>query len=251
MLLPKDLNKDIEWLLKEKYKEKLTSKAEKDIEKLKKGEPVDYLIGFVDFLGCQIDLSLKPLIPRLETEFWVEKVIEEINKEEELVCLDIFSGSGCIGIAILKNCPNCQKMYFSENGKKELEQIKINLKLNKIKKERYEIVKSNVFRSIKDKFNYILANPPYIGLENKNKIEKSVYNFEPHKALFGGKDGLFFIKEFLENAKQYLTEKGKIYMEFDYLRKKKIELLLKKINYLNYSFFKDQNGKYRYVKIRK
>lgn len=245
--MDKFLGKEVNWLLKEKYSGKLSPALYKDIKRLKRGEPLDYVIGFTYFLGYRVDLSQKPLIPRPETEYWVEEAIEELRiKNGELRILDIFAGSGCIGIAILKHIKNA-KVNFAEKDKRFLKQIEINLKLNHIDKKRYYLIQSDVFNNIKGKYDYIFANPPYISKKKLNKVQKSVLKFEPKSTIFGGKNGLFYIKRFLKNAKNYLKKDGEIYMELDSYQKGKIAKILKKFNYKNYQFHKDQYGKWRYL----
>jgi release factor glutamine methyltransferase len=241
------MNKEVSWLLREKYNGKATADFYKDTKKLEQGELLDYVIGFTEFLGCKINLSKKPLIPRSETEFWVKAVIEEIKKEKgKKRALDIFSGSGCIGVALLKNVPEllCD---IAEKDRELLKQIRINLKINKIKANRYKVIQSDVFKNIKGKYDFILSNPPYIAKTRKNKIQRSVLKYEPHKALFGGEDGLFYIKKFLNGAREHLNDGGKIYMEFDYVQKKEIGKLIKRYGYSNHEFYKDQYGKWRWV----
>ncbi len=252
------LEKEISWLLKEKYNNKLTKKAKKDIKRLKQNEPLAYLIGFIDFLNCKIDLKKRPLIPRPETEYWTEKIISDIkkNKKRDIRCLDIFAGSGCIGIAILKNVKRA-KIDFVEINKKFIEQIRTNLNINNISKERYRIIQSDIFKSVDVGhlhnedfgYDYILANPPYIPEKAKKLIQESVIKYEPLKALFAGKDELFYIKQFLKKAKNYLKKNGKIYMEFGCGQKKDIEILLKNFKYKKYSFHKDQYNKWRWIEV--
>jgi release factor glutamine methyltransferase len=250
--MKRNIEKEIGWLLKEKYDNKPTKSFNKDVKRLEAGEPVDYVIGFTEFLGCKIDLSKKTLIPRPDTEFWVEKVIEEIKKLEKknIKCLDIFSGSGCIGTAILKNTKSllCD---FSDKDKKAIAQIKINCKLNKINPKRYQIIQSDIFNNIsaKNKYDYIFANPPYVAVKRKSKVQKSVLKYEPKVALFSGSDGLNVIRKFLKLAKEYLNKDGKIFMEFGSEQKKEIEKLIKKYKYSKCKFYRDQYDKWRWVVV--
>jgi len=257
-----NFNQEVAWLLNEKYGWQLTDKAKKDITRLEKGEPIDYVIGYKNFCGCKIDLRYKPLIPRDETERWIKKAIENLQSPgvckftdpRALYFLDMFAGSGCCGIAVLKNIPNSH-CDFVDIDDSCLKQIRLNLKINGIDKKRYRVIKSNVFGSLltpsvnSERYDVILANPPYISLAEKRKVQKSVLNFEPQKALFAKNSGLYFIEEFLREAKDFLAKNGVIYLEFGYNQKKDVEKLLKKFDYKNFEFSKDQFGKWRSVKV--
>lgn len=214
--------------------------------------PIDFKKGYKKFLNCKIDLKKRIFIPRVETEFWVKKTIKKIKKSKQKIkkikILDIFAGSGCIGISILKNLKN-SFVDFVDIDKKAIEQIKINLNLNKIPKNRYKIYKSDLFEKIKEKYNFIFANPPYVAKERIFEVQKSVKDYEPKISWYGGKEGLKYIKKFLKEAKKYLKKGGEIYLEFDPLQKQKIEMILIKENYKKFKFFKDQFKKWRYLKI--
>ncbi len=240
---------EIRWLLEEKYKGQLTSEAKKDIGKLKKGVPLDYLIGNKPFLNTIIDLRFHPLIPRPETEFWTEKLIQEIKKypPQKTSTLDIFAGSGCIGIALLKNIP-WLTVDFGEKSKKFIQQIKINLQLNHIAPARYHLIQSNIFQNIKKKYGIIVANPPYLSQGRKNLIQKEVLKFEPLSALFAQENGLFFIRQFINQVRHYLLPKGFFYLEFDSWQKEPIQKMLIRAGFAHSKFYYDQYHQWRYVR---
>jgi release factor glutamine methyltransferase len=208
------------------------------------------------FLNCKIDLSKEVFIPRPETEFWTKKAIKEIQnyltlyRPNKLKILDIFAGSGCIGIAILKNIRKSH-VDFVDIDKKAIEQIKINLRLNKISQKRYRIIKSDVFERIKGRYNFIFANPPYVAKERLNEVQESVKKLEPKISWYGGRGGLKYIKRFLKGAKNHLKENGIIFMEIDPLQREEVEEILKKEGYKKFKFYKDQFKKNRWVKILK
>ncbi|HOK35076.1 MAG TPA: HemK/PrmC family methyltransferase [Candidatus Pacearchaeota archaeon] len=204
----------------------------------------------INFLNCKIDISAKVFFPRPETEFWVGKAIKEIKNQklgnENLHILDIFAGSGCIGIAILKNIENTI-VDFADISKEALEEIKTNLQVNKIQKNRYRILKSNIFEKLeKNKYNFIFANPPYVALNRIKEVDENVLEKEPHLALFAGKDGLKIIKVFLKEAKEYLDSQGRIFLEFDPLQVEELKKILRKEKY-KFSLRKDQFGKIRWL----
>lgn len=208
--------------------------------------PEEYIKGYKYFLGIKIDLSLRPLIPRDETEYWVSSILKEIKKGAK--CLDLFSGSGCIGVSVLKNIED-SCVDFGEIEDKFIEQIKINL--NGFNKNRYRIIKTDIFLNIKNKYDYILANPPYVAEERIKEVGEDVLEFEPHVALFSGKKGMNAIIELINKGFNYLNENGLLVVEHDESQKEAIEELILKNKYSRFEFCKDQFDHYRFVKIYK
>jgi release factor glutamine methyltransferase len=238
--------------------------------------PIEYKKGFTKFLNCKIDLRNRIFIPRIETEYWVGSVIKELKIENcklKINVLDIFAGSGCIGISILKNVKN-SLVDFADKDIKAIEQIRINLKLNKIPKSRYKIYRSNLFEKLKGKkYDIIFANPPYVAKERIKDVQLSVLKYEPKTSFLAGKKGLLYIRKFLKEAKRFVKPGGIIYLEFDPEQKNDILNILKKENYKNShpviqlpvcsaqkrrrrwkliygaQFFKDQFKKWRFAKV--
>jgi len=217
--------------------------------------PLEYSRGIIDFLNCKIDLRNRVFIPRIETEFWVKKAVGEIKRQETKnrgrKVLDIFAGSGCIGISVLKNVKN-SLVDFVDIDERAIEQIKINLELNKIPEDRYKIYRSDLFKRLKGKtYDYIFANPPYVAKERLKEVQPSVLKYEPKRAILAGKRGLIYIKRFLKEAKKFLNPSGTIYLEIDPQQKGDIKKILKKEKYNTFKFFEDQFKKCRFLKVRK
>ena len=245
-------SKEFEWLLKEKYNGIQTPEFVLDTIRIEQGEPIDYVIGFSKFFGTHIDLEYKPLIPRTETEYWVEKAIQQIkNKfsDSEIYVLDMFAGSGCIGIAVLKHVPNAH-VDFVDIDETTAQQIKKNLKLNNISQNRYRIFTSNIFESIDTEATYdaVFANPPYID-KSRNMTDDSVMMYEPHVALFAENKGIQIIEKFITEIKSFLKPTSIIFLEHDDDQVERIQTLLAAQGYCNYYFHVDQFGLPRWVEI--
>ncbi|MBL1433995.1 peptide chain release factor N(5)-glutamine methyltransferase [Candidatus Wolfebacteria bacterium] len=197
-------------LLREKYKGTITPAFEKDVERLDSGEPLAYVIGHIPFLDTNIYLDSKPLIPRVESEFWLEQALAETDEKPKRV-LDIFAGSGALGVAWAKKRPQ-DDITFAELDELHLKTIQKNIDENNITNN-IKIIQSDVFKDVTGTFDIILANPPYIPKDRD--LPKGVIAFEPLIALFAGEDGLIFIKELVKDLKKYLSPGGVLYMEHD------------------------------------
>lgn len=247
--------RDLYFLLRDKYGlnidmddlSELPKNIQKDIELISKGVPLSYVIGFVEFLGSKIDLRFKPLIPRSETEFWVDSVFSRYELKGTI--LDIFCGSGCIGISILKRFQSA-KVTFADISDKALSQTAFNLNLNKISKVCYGLIESDMFENLHgQKFDFIFANPPYID-RSSNKYDAESLRHEPREAIFAPNHGLFYIEKFLNEAPKYLADNGIIFLEFSFDQKDKVSELLRIYRFHAPPFFKDQNDIYRWVEIK-
>ena len=218
---------------------------EKAIDKIVNGIPLQYITNSQEFYGLDFYVDENVLIPQPDTEVLVEEVINICNKyNDEINVLDICSGSGIVGISIAKNIKNAN-ITFSDIDENTLKIAKRNAESNRITNN-INFIKSNMFENIKDKFDIIVSNPPYIETEVIKTLDKQVQN-EPHIALDGGKDGLDFYRILVNNAKKYLKPNGYLCMEIGYNQKESVEELLKQNNYNNIYSKKDLSGNDRIV----
>lgn len=243
------MEKEISWLLQDKYGGIESDAFKQDIDRLKKGEPLAYVIGWMPFLHTKIWLDSRPLIPRSETEFWVEKAISEINKRLEVgplvvKVLDLCAGSGCVGVSVLKNVSNTE-VHFAEIVDDHHQTIRKNIRENGIDVSRTKQIGGNLFEHITEKYDFILTNPPYIDPKLTERIQKSVKTYEPEKALFGGINGMEIIERIIAEAPQHLNPGGILYIEHEPEQLDAIKKLAPSAE-----TFKDQFGINRFTRIK-
>lgn len=219
------------------------------IKDLKKEKPLQQIIGYTDFLDVRIDVNEHVLIPRVETEEIVQRVINENKGRKNLKIADICCGSGCIAIALKKAFPDAN-IYAYDISEEALKKSKENAEKNK---EKINFFKENILES-KEKnqeFDIIVSNPPYVRESEKAFMRNNVLLYEPALALFvSDKEPLIFYEHLLKFSNQNLAKNGKIYMEINENLAKETELLFKNFNYQT-SVFKDLRGKDRLVFAKK
>ena len=234
---------DLEYLKKYLSADKL----DEGINLLKKGVSPQYIVGNVNFYGNIIEVNNKVLIPRFETELLVEKTIKYINamfNDCNINVLDIGTGSGCIAIT-LKRELGC-KVTGIDISKEALEIAKVNAKNNDVD---IEFIFSDVFSNVKDKFDVIISNPPYI--REDEEIEDIVKNNEPHLALYAKNRGLYFYDKILSQCKKYLNDNFLMSFEIGFEQGDEVKkLVYKYLDDVDVSVEKDYSGKDRFVFIK-
>lgn len=175
----------------------------------------DYARGWIPFLGAKIFLDSRPLIPRVETEYWVEKAIERTamlyHSTQPVSILDLFAGSGCIGIAVLKHVPGTT-VDFGDIEPRHFPTITKSLAANSIDPARARIIETDVYSNIDKRYDLILANPPY--LAHGANLDPSLA-FEPSEALFAGDGGFALIDATVRGMREHLNLRGQLWLEHD------------------------------------
>ena len=221
---------------------------EADIEKwkillteLKKEVPIQYLLGKTNFYGLDFEVNEHVLIPRPETEELVEWIISENSKIERfknLKILDIGTGSGCIAISLAKNIPNA-KVFAIDVSEDALAMAKKNAKNNNVA---VTFLLQSILETddLKQDFDIIVSNPPYVRNLEKQEIKKNVLNYEPLLALFvEDNDALIFYRKIAKLAQKNLLENGQLYFEINQYLGKEMTGLLEKMHFKNIELRKD------------
>ncbi|MDU2588601.1 MAG: peptide chain release factor N(5)-glutamine methyltransferase [Streptococcus sp.] len=207
--------------------------------------PAQYIIGHAEFFGMQLKVDERVLIPRPETEELVDLILAE-NPEENLKVLDIGTGSGAISLALAKNRPDWT-ITASDISQDALDLASKNAKIQNLN---IFLKKSDCFSEISSKYDIIVSNPPYISRRDESEVGLNVLHSEPHLALFADEDGLAIYRKIAENAKDYLKDGGKIYLEIGYKQGFSVPTLFKEnLPEKRVRTLKDQFGQDRMVVI--
>ena len=224
------------------------------IEEIIKGKPVQYITNEQEFMNLKFYVDKYVLIPQPDTEILVEEGIKKIIEIEKknIKVLDLCTGSGAIAIAIKKYTEKLKKyvdVYASDISEEAIKIAKKNAKTNNVS---INFIVSNMFENIKEEdFDIIISNPPYIKTKIIDTLSKEVQN-EPHIALDGGEDGLFFYRKILEKGHKFIKQKGHILLEIGYDQKNDIIEILKTINeYEDFKCIKDLSNNDRVILLKR
>ena len=192
-----------------KVSNEIVLKYKKCLNSLKQGIPLQYALNSVNFLGTELYIDERVLIPRFETEELVDNTFKYLKKyfSNDIKILDLCTGSGCCGL-ILKKFNNKYKVTLSDISNDALTVAKKNAKKLKLD---VCFVKSDIFSNLKDKYDVIISNPPYVS--NDDQVAEIVLNNEPKIALYAGKTGLEFYEKILKTCEKYLNDKYLIGLE--------------------------------------
>lgn len=224
------------------------------LERLKKQEPIQYIIGKTEFYGCPFIVDENTLIPRPETEELVDWILSEVkslklDQKQQLTILDIGTGSGCIPISIAKNLSNANITALDVSSK-ALEVANKNARLNNVVINFMEVDILKVDALIQ-KYDIIVSNPPYVRELEKLEIQKNVLENEPHLALFVTDDNpLLFYNKIASLAKQHLNPNGLLFFEINEYLGKETQQMLQDQGYLNINLKKDIFSKDRMIKLK-
>lgn len=207
------------------------------------GRPLWYIIGDTEFYGCKIKVDERALIPRPETEMLAELTVKSV--EDGFKVLDMCTGSGCIAVSVAKNCADKRvSVTAADLSDAAIMLAKENAQLNGVK---VDFVQSDLFRSVRGRFNIIVCNPPYIKSGDIPNIQKEVREYEPKIALDGGDDGLEFYRRIAKSVRSYLARDGILLLECGEGQTEEILKLFERRDYA--MVIKDLSGVERFLKI--
>ena len=192
------------------------TELKKLIVRAEQGEPIQYIIGHVDFRGLEIRCDRRALIPRPETELLVEAVLSsEFRVQSPITIVEVGCGTGCISLALLHELPQAEVtgVDISPDALSLARENAERLGLS----ARFHTLENNLLAGFEENsLDVVVSNPPYIFSKVWKNLEPCVRDFEPQLALDGGADGLDLIRPLVEQAARVLKPGGGLFLEIGY-----------------------------------
>lgn len=188
-------------------------------------EPLQYILGYMEFLGLKIRVGQGVLIPRPETELLAEEAIKTVkgkllgarkttphtSRFASLRFLDLCTGSGCLALSLAKELPDTE-VYGTDTSDSAIKYAYKNAALNMIKNVTF--LEGSLFEPVRGlTFDLIVSNPPYIRTNDIKDLQPEIKDWEPQDALDGGADGLDYYRLIIAAVKNYLNEGGYLMLE--------------------------------------
>ncbi len=208
--------------------------------------PLQYITHYQEFMSLDFYVDENVLVPRNDTEILVENVLKYCKKDENLIILDMCTGSGCIATSLAYYIKNI-KILAADISKAALRVANKNAQINGVS-AKIDFIESNLFSEINDKkLDIIVSNPPYISKNEINTLDIAVKDHEPRLALDGGDDGLDFYRLITEQGKEFLKHKGAIFYEIGCNQAESVTNILKNNGFEKIEVIKDLAGLDRVV----
>ncbi|HOO45425.1 MAG TPA: peptide chain release factor N(5)-glutamine methyltransferase [Deltaproteobacteria bacterium] len=211
-------------------------------------EPVAYILGEKEFYSRTFQVNSHVLIPRPESELLVEQAAALAPAQGRI--LEIGVGSGAVIISVLAERQDLTGFGCDVNPR-TMAVAKSNASRHGVSK-RVRFFIGDGLSALRERFDCILMNPPYIALSQADQLSADVLHYEPHDALFGGNDGLDIIKEILKGVGKHLSEKGRFIMETGYGQKEAVDDLIGSMKDIRtHAWIKDLSGIDRVVVVER
>lgn len=216
------------------------------LNRLLKEEPLQYILGTTIFFDYEFRVSPAVLIPRQETEELVQWIIESVNQQDQSI-LDIGTGSGCIAVSLAKRLTG--RVCAIDVSEEALHLAAENAKLLDAEVSFQRIDALSELHLLKDRFNIIVSNPPYVGDSERKLMQQNVLGFEPELALFvPDNDPLLFYNKITEFASTSLLAGGMLFFEINERFGQATASLVREFGFSDIELRKDINGKDRFIR---
>lgn len=211
------------------------------------GEPLQHLLGTVEFHGHEFISDHRALVPRPETEHLVHLLVEKHFADTSPArVLDMGAGTGCIGLSLANAWPTAE-VTLADISEDALELARLNAGRLDL---RPKFFRSDLFEKLTGEFDLIVANLPYVPLSEKNSLSREVLR-DPTTALFGGADGLDIVRKFIESCSPHLTTDGLIALELGHDQATTVGNSLRDLGFRSIETARDLTGVERFVFAKK